>query len=389
MSEDSSGMIQGAAGGASSGAKVGGPWGALIGAVVGAGVGLGAGQNTKRARVNLENTITEYMNQLKAIDMPRYEDLKLSLERYSKGEDLTPDQLQALQELDNEVSKLSYDKTAKQTQLDALAALKARSRGGLTLQDKADLMNAQKEIDRSQQGVQKSIIQNMQSRGVGGAGVELAQRMGAAQMGTQQASQNALNVAANAQNRAMAALKESAQMGRQMGQDQLNLDQTKAQSLDDMRRKNLERLQQSMQYNVGSNNQAKQLNWNRANTTSDKNTDMSNTEQKYNKDLLMQDYKNQIDRLNLLYKGDHGEITQKEGALDRRKQEQAGYMDMINSVGNMGGGMSSMGGGGSGGGGGGGFMSMFGGGSSTGGGNYNFGADDFQAKYGSQYGGGN
>lgn len=371
MSEDTAGMAQGAAAGAKSGQQLGGPWGALIGAVIGGGVGLAAGGNTKRARVNLENTITEYMNQLKAIDMPRYEDLKLSLERYAKGEDLTPDQLTALQELDTEVSKLSYDKTAKQTQLDALSALKARSRGGLTLQDKADLMNAQKEIDRSQQGVQKSIIQNMQSRGVGGAGVELAQRMGAAQMGTQQASQNALNVAANAQNRAMAALKESASLGRQIGQDQLDLDKTKAASIDDMRRKNLERLQQSMQYNVGSNNQAKQLNWNRANTTSDKNTQLGNDEQTYNKELLMKDYQNQINRLDQLYKGDTGAITQKENSLKQRKNEQSGWMDMIGSVGNMGGGMSgggASGGGGSpmGGGGGGGFQSMMGGGTSAG-----------------------
>src|SRR5688572_23302667 len=121
MSDEATGMGQGAASGASAGSKILPGWGTLIGGVIGAGVGLGAGMGTKQAKTRLENTISEYMNQLENLDMPRYEDLKRSLQRYANGEPLTAEQLQALQELDSEVSKITQDKTAKDTQLEALA----------------------------------------------------------------------------------------------------------------------------------------------------------------------------------------------------------------------------------------------------------------------------
>lgn len=347
MAEDSIGAIQGGMGGLKAGAQSGNPIGAIAGLVGGALVGIGAGGNTRRARVNLENTIAEYMNQLKSLDMPRYNDLKLSLERYARGEQLTMEQMQALQELDSEVSKIAYDKTAKQTQLDALAALKAKSRGGLSLQDKADLLNAQREIDRQQSGVQKSIIQNMQARGVAGSGVELAQRMAAQQQGAQLASQNALNVAGNAQNRAMQALTESSRLAGEIGDRQLGMDKMRANALDEMRRRNLERQQAAMQFNVSGKNLANQANWQRANTVADRNVDIGNTEQRYNKDILWQDYENQKQRLNELYAGPFGKIAEKQRNLQRRQNEQAAYMDMINSFGNMGNPFSGMMGGGS------------------------------------------
>ncbi len=335
MSEEGTAVAQGAAGGAKAGGQAG-PIGAVIGAILGAGIGMGTGNNMKRARVNLENTIAEYMNQLQALDMPRYEDLKLSLERYAKGEALSPDQLQALQELDSEVSKISQDKTAKQTQLDALAAMKIRARGGLTLQDKADLQEAKRDIDRQQSGVQKSIIQNMQARGQGGSGAELAARLSAGQQGAQMASQNSLATAARAQQAAMQSLKDSASLGRQIGQDQLDFDKMKAQSIDDTRRRNLERMQAAMQYNIGNQNAAKQANWDRANKVADANVNLGNQEQQYNKNLLMADYNNQKNRLAEIYTGEFGRIGEKEKTLKRRQDEHQGYIDMINSLGSMG-----------------------------------------------------
>jgi hypothetical protein len=339
MAEDTTGALQGGVGGFQAGMQTGNPIAAVVGGLVGTGLGAMTGSATRKARVALENTIAEYMSQLQNLDMPRYEDLKLSLQRYANGEPLTVEQMQALQELDSEVSKIAYDKTAKQTQLDALAALRARSRGGLTMQDKADLMNAQREIDRQQSGVQKSIIQNMQARGVGGSGMELAARMGANQQGVQQASQNAMNVAANAQNRALSALRESASLGRQIGQDQLNLDESKARALDEMRRRNIERQQQAMQFNVTNKNQANLANWNRVNTVSDKNVDTSNEEQIANKQKLMEDYYNQVNRLKGIY---GGKVENAQNTYKRKAGEQAGYMDMIGSSGNLFSGISGM-----------------------------------------------
>lgn len=334
------GAASGAASGAATGATIGGPWGALVGAVIGGGVGAIGGAGVDRAKTRLKNTITEYMNQLQNLDMPRYEDLKLTFEKYSKGEPLTAEQLQSLQDVNSEVGKIYQDKGAKQTQLEALAQMKIRARGGLTLQDKADLLNAQKDIDRQSIGTQKSIMQNMAARGQAGSGAELAARMAANQNQVSQTSQNALNVAARAQGNAMQSLKDSASLGRQIGQDQLDFDTMKAKSADETRRSNLERLQATMQYNIGNRNLVAANNWNRINQISDKNVNLSNSEQQSNKQILWNDYVNQKNRLNEKYKGDYGAIKQKEAGLEDANRAADGYNSMLNSVGSLAGGMS-------------------------------------------------
>lgn len=338
-SATTSGVASGAGKGAAVGATVGGPWGAAIGAVVGGLVGGIGGAGVDRAKTALKNTIAEYMNQLQALDMPRYEDLKLTFQRYANGEPLTTEQLTALQDVNSEVSKLTQDKVAKQTQLEALASLKERARGGLTLQDKADLLNAQRDIDRQTAGVQKSIINNMAARGQAGSGAELAARLNAGQQGAQQASQNALNVAAQAQNRTFQAVKDSASLGRQIGQDQLDFDAMKAKANDETRRSNLERLQASMQYNVGTKNQANAINYNRANSVADKNVALSNEEQAKNKDILWQDYQHQRGKLNDKYGGAFGELSQKQGAVEDAQNTADSYGKYLQAAGSAFGGM--------------------------------------------------
>lgn len=341
MAEETTGMVSGAGQGAATGAQIGGPWGALIGGVIGGAAGLGMGNGVKQSRIRKENTIAEYMSQLAALDMPRYEDLKLALQRYANGEQLTPDQLTALQDVDSEIQKITQDKQAKQTQLEALAQMKLRARGGLTLQDQADLQRAQQEIDRQNIGVQKSIMQNMAARGQSGSGSEMAARLMAAQNGAQLSSQNSLQTAGRAQSAAMQSLRDAASLGRTMGQDQLDFDAMKAKAADETRRSNLERLQKSMEYNIGTNNNAKLANWNRANMVADKNVDIANTEQVRNKQALMDDYNNQVGRVNQRYTGAYGAISGKEDGQKRAQDEYAGLMGGLNAIGGLAGGLSS------------------------------------------------
>lgn len=335
------GAVGGAAQGAKTGGQLGGPWGAAVGAVLGGLTGGAFGQMTHDKKVQYQNVLNQYMGQLNAIDMPRYADLKLVFEKFQKGEPLSNEELSALQEVDSEVTKIAQDKVAKQSQLDALAAMKARSRGGLTLQDKSDLMQAQREIDRQQSGVQKSIMQNMQARGQGGSGAELAARLNAGQQGAQMASQNSLATAARAQNAAMQSLRDSASLGRQIGQDQMDFDLMKAKAVDDTRRRNLERQQDAMKYNIGNRNVANEANWKRANAIGDENVRLANQEQTANKQLLVDDYYRQMERLNAVYN------PQKQQALEKIKDSQnqfAGAMGAIGAIGDMGAGFGGMGG---------------------------------------------
>ncbi len=326
------GAAAGAGQGWKSGSDSGGPVAGAVTAVIGGLAGAGLGAKVGQAKARYNNILNQYMGQMSAIDLPRYEDLKLALQRYARGEELTVDQLQALQDVDSEVQKLEQDKKAKENQLEALAMMKVRARGGLTLQDKADLLNAQKEIDRSSIGVQKSIMQNMAARGQSGSGAELAARMQGAQNATSQASQNALNVAARAQAGAMQSTKDAAGLSRQIGQDQLDFDMLKAKAADETRRSNLERLQDSMKYNIGTGNAAKAANWQRANQIGDKNVDLGNAEQQYNKNLLVDDYDRQQQRLRDIYSPQLGHAQAK---IKDTQSQMAGILGSIGNMGNM------------------------------------------------------
>jgi exonuclease VII small subunit len=325
------GGITGALGGASSiGSATNSPLGAIGGAVLGGITGAIGGAGAAAAQKKYEAAMANYLQQLKAIDLPKYEELMLALERYEKGEELAPELMTILQETQNNVSKITEDKINKETQLEAIAALKARAQGGLTLQDRADLLEAQQQIDRQSQGQQKSIMQNMAARGMGGSGQELASRLMAGQQGAQLASQTGLNVAAQSRAEALRAMKDAAGMSEAYTQNQFGRDLTRAQSQDDMLRRNLDRQQQSMMYNVNAVNAAKAANLARAQSVSDRNVDMSNFEQKYNKDLKVDDYDRQIKRAQMIG-GMEQEKAQR--GVDAAGAKQAGLSEFTNQLG--------------------------------------------------------
>ena len=323
-----SGVIGGAQQGAS--ASGGNPWATAGGAVLGGVMSAIGGNAAKSAQKKYEAYMNNYIQQLKAVDLPKYEELMLALERYEKGEDLTPVQMTILQETQNNVSKIADDSVNKETQLEAIAALKARAQGGLTLQDKADLLEAQQQIDRQSQGAQKAIMQNMAARGMAGSGQELAARLMGSQQGAQLAAQTGLNVAAQSRAEALNALKDASRLSESNAKNQFNRDQVRAQSQDDMLRRNLDRQQQSMLYNVGAQNEARLQNLKRAQQVADSNVDISNVEQKYNKELKMDDYNNQIKRLQ--------DIHAIQGPMEAAKAQagkdkQAGISSFMNEAG--------------------------------------------------------
>ncbi len=332
MNEQGQGAIGGAGQGASSGYQVAGPWGAVIGGGLGAMAGLSAGGAAQAARIAEANARLDAMAQIGAIDLPTYQQRKLYLQRLERGEQLTPEMVQELQQGDTELAKFKEDQGLKNTQLDALAALKNKARmGGLDLNDRAALIEASREGDRANQGQQGAIQQNMAARGLSGGGQELAMRMAAAQNNAQQASQNSLNVAAQARAAALNALKESANQARGIAADDYSRFSNRAGAQDQINANNMRNAQAMKQYNVSARNNAQQTNINRANDVSDRNVAISNDEQVRNKNLLMQDYNDRINRVKDL----NGLAGQ--NAAANRTDAQNNYTGTLGAIGNIGG----------------------------------------------------
>ena len=94
------------------------------------------------------------------------------------------------------------------------------SQGGLTTADRARLQDIRNQEAIAEKGQRESILQNAQSRGVAGSGLEMAQQLAAQQGGATRAASRDLGVADLAQQRALAAIQGSANVGANLqGQD--------------------------------------------------------------------------------------------------------------------------------------------------------------------------
>jgi hypothetical protein len=230
---------------------------------------------------------------------------EIALEGHNWEGDLTPEEIafgEALQTQDigSQWDQVKGDPRLKDMQLKALAELaRVHEGGGMTAQDKASLASIQSDVAQADRGRRDAIKQNMAARGMGGSGMELLAQLQSSQASTDRASQEGLNIAGMAQDRALQAMMQQGQMAGQVrGQDfdesgraasakdaiaqfnaanRMRTDQFNKQGMMDAARFNAEQRAQTARFNQGGRQQ-----------TRDQNTATRNQQQMYNKQQLPQ-----------------------------------------------------------------------------------------------------
>jgi hypothetical protein len=159
---------------------------------------------------------------------------------------------------DSEMKKISIDPRLREAQLGALNSLKDVSdSGGMTLRDKANLSRMQSDVAAADRGRRGAIMQNMAARGAGGSGMELVAQMQNAQAATDREAQAGLDIAAQAQERALQAIMQQGQLGGSIrGQDFGEQSQV-ANAQDAINRFNTGNTNQGIQFNAGRSDAAK------------------------------------------------------------------------------------------------------------------------------------
>jgi hypothetical protein len=116
---------------------------------------------------------------------------------------------------------VSTDPRLKEQQLAALASLKEISDGGgMTMKDKANLNRVQSQTAQADAGRRDALMQGMARRGMGGSGMELLASLQSSQAATDRQSQEGLDIAGMAQERALNAMLQGGQLaGNVRGQD--------------------------------------------------------------------------------------------------------------------------------------------------------------------------
>jgi hypothetical protein len=234
-------------------------------------------------------------DQFKWINTPRTEDMELQLQQLVQQGVIDPEQAATILQNPSAMNQISSDPSLKQNQMDALLGLQDISdSGGLTSGDQANLSKIRTDEDTAARGKREAIIQNAQSRGLGGSGLELMSQMQNQQDSATRNSQRDMDVAGQAQERALQALMQQGQLSGQIQNQDFNQQAQKAQANDAISQFNAQNQQAQINQNVGARNAAQAANLGTKQNIANSNVATANTQQQFNKGLIQQQFDNQI-----------------------------------------------------------------------------------------------
>lgn len=222
------------------------------------------------------------------IPVPTEESLKVVLRQLESQGQLTPELESALTQQASGLQSYQEDQQLKQAQRGALESLMQSGKTGLTAQDRAALNQIRNQTAQQVKAQEQSVLQNMQMRGMGGSGNELAARLLAGQQGAESAQREGDQVAAQAQERALQAIAASGNLASGMSQADFSRASQIAAAQDAINRFNTENSQNVAGRNVASRNTAQAANLGEKQRVADTNVGTYNAQEQYNKQVPMQ-----------------------------------------------------------------------------------------------------
>lgn len=232
---------------------------------------------------------------LQNTDTPDVNSMTIQLQQLVQQGKITPEEAQTYLQGQSEMNNISLDPKFKNAQLDALSSLQNISdNNGITSADQSQLNQIQTQEDTKARGAREAILQNSQARGVSGSGLELLSQMQNAQDSATRSSQRGFDVAANAQNRALEALKSAGNLGGQLQTNEFNQQAKVADANDAINRFNTTNQQNQNNLNVTARNDAQKTNLANSQNIANSNVDLANKQQQYNKELEQKNFENQF-----------------------------------------------------------------------------------------------
>lgn len=230
-----------------------------------------------------------------SIETPKVEDMQIQLEQLVQQGSLSPEQAQAILADPSAMNQITTDPGLKSAQMDALLGLQdISSSGGLTDMDQANLSRIKNQEDTAARGQREAILQNAQSRGLGGSGLELMSQMQNQQSAATRNSQRDMDVAGQAQERALQALMQGGSLAGQIQNQDFGQKAQIAQANDAISKFNTQNRQNVGLTNTAANNAAQAGNLNAKQSIADANVGLANSQQQYNKELLQKDFNNKM-----------------------------------------------------------------------------------------------
>lgn len=220
------------------------------------------------------------------LSLPTVEEQKIALEQLKSQGELSPEMLEVITQVDTELNNVEVDPRLKDAQMSALSSLSKLGEEGLTASDRVALNTVRRDVNRDVEGRNEAILQNMAQRGMGGSGAELAAQLMNSQEGADRASQESDRLAAMANERALQATMNAANLGGQIRSQDYSEKSAAAQAQDAINRFNAANSQSVAQFNVGNKNDAQKFNLTEKQRIADANTNLRNQQEVHNKGLI-------------------------------------------------------------------------------------------------------
>jgi hypothetical protein len=266
------------------------------------------------------------LNQILGTKAPTIEEQRLALQKEQVAGQLSPQMEGIAQMGPSQMAGVSTDPRLAQAQMLALSQLQGLGNTGLSNMDRSALMQIQHQTSGDAQAANQAIMANMAARGMGGGGQELAARMMANQQAANSNSTQGMQVAAQAQQKALQAMMDAGSLGGQIRSQQFGEKSDVAKAQDAISQFNTANRQQVLGANTQAANQAQQYNLGNAQNVSNTNAQIANAQEVANKGLYQQQFNNQMTKAQAAA-GQYGNVANQD------QQQAAATQNMWSGIG--------------------------------------------------------
>lgn len=233
---------------------------------------------SSKARAQAKAAMDAALGEINAVGAPPDLSARIIYEKFAQAGILTPEIESQILTFPSKVGQIAEDQQLRGTQIGALNMLKQQAKTGLRPEDRAAFNKLRAETQRDLNAKNQQIMQNMQARGIGGAGAELAAQLQAAQSGADRASAEGDSISAEASKRALEALGQSANLAGGIRAQDFGINKDKAAAQDEFERFNVGNQINRQSRNVDRSNIANAANLGEKQRIQDTNTNVENTE---------------------------------------------------------------------------------------------------------------
>lgn len=193
---------------------------------------------------------------------------------------------------------ISTDPRLQEAQMNALTQLSEMGETGLLAGEQAALRQARRSAAGEAQAKSAQLMDEYTRRGMGGSGAELANRLQAAQSGADRAGQETDRLMQMAQERALSAIGQGANLAGSVRGQQFGEQSDIAKAKDSINQFNTQNQLSVAARNAAAVNQANMRNTSEQQRISEGQANTKNQQQMHNKELLQTKFKNQMDLAN-------------------------------------------------------------------------------------------